>query len=158
MKDIAFGIFGLITLLAIAFLFSDNKKKIRWQQAGLGIGLQIIIAVFVILTPWGAQVFDYIGQFFVKIISFTTEGSKFVFGALAEQGVFGKAFPEDMQSKGVGFLFAFQVLPTLIFFASLMSVLYHLGLMQKVVQGMAWVMAKILKISGSESISVVANV
>ncbi len=158
MKDIAFGIFGLITLLAIAFLFSDNKKKIRWQQTGLGIGLQIIIAVFVILTPWGAQIFDYIGHFFVKIISFTTEGSKFVFGALAEQGVFGKAFPEDMQSKGIGFLFAFQVLPTLIFFASLMSVLYHLGLMQKVVQGMAWVMAKILKISGAESISVVANV
>ncbi|HGY56053.1 MAG TPA: NupC/NupG family nucleoside CNT transporter [Caldithrix abyssi] len=145
MTDILFGILGLAVLIGIAFLFSNNKKKIKWQQVGLGIGLQILFAMFVILTPWGASVFNAIGNFFVKIISFTNEGSKFVFGGLAEQ-------------KNFGFIFAFQILPTIIFFSSLMSVLYHLGIMQKIVQGMAWVMAKLLKISGAESISVAANV
>lgn len=156
MKDIAFGIFGLITLVGIAFLFSDNKKHIPWSQVAKGIGLQLIFAIFVILTPWGATFFNWIGQFFVKVISFTNDGSRFVFGILADQAGFNKAFPEGM--AGAGFIFAFQVLPTIIFFSSLMSVLYHLGIMQKIVQGMAWVMAKILKVSGAESISVAANV
>ncbi|MCA9732462.1 MAG: NupC/NupG family nucleoside CNT transporter [Deferribacteres bacterium] len=154
--SILFGLFGLITLLGIAYLFSDNRKKINWQQVATGIGIQIIFAVFVILTPWGAVVFDFVGQFFVKVISFTFEGAEFVFGALSNQRNFSMAFPEDM--PGIGFIFAFQVLPTLIFFSSLMSVLYHLGVMQKIVQGMAWIMVKLLKISGAESISVAANV
>ncbi len=102
--------------------------------------------------------FDFIGKFFVQIISFTNDGASFVFGALADQGKFMQAFPEGLQLQGVGFLFAFQVLPTIIFFSSLMTVLYHLGLMQKIVQGMAWVMAKLMKVSGAESISVAANV
>ena len=158
MKAIAFGIFGLISLLAIAFVFSNNKKKVAWTQVGIGIGLQLIFAVFVILTPWGASVFNAIGNVFVKIISFTNEGSAFVFGIFADQGGFAQAFPEAMQARGVGFLFAFQVLPTIIFFSSLMAVLYHLGFMQKIVQGMAWVMSKAMRVSGSESISVAANV
>jgi len=145
MKSIAFGILGLISLLGIAFAFSNNKKKVPWKQVGMGVGLQIIFALFVILTPWGAKVFNAIGNVFVKIISFTNEGSAFVFGNLAD-------------SSASGFLFAFQVLPTIIFFSSLMAVLYHLGVMQKIVQGMAWAMAKALKVSGSESISVAANV
>lgn len=145
MMSIAFGIFGLVALLSIAFAFSNNKRKVPWKQVGMGIGLQLVFAVFVILTPWGATVFNAIGSVFVKIISFTNEGSTFVFGMLADS------------SKG-GFLFAFQVLPTIIFFSSLMAVLYHLGLMQKIVQGMAWAMSKALKVSGSESISVAANV
>ena len=131
MKDIAFGIFGLITLIAIAVVFSNNKKKIPWKQVGIGVGLQLLFAIFVILTPWGAVVFNAIGSIFVKIISFTNEGSAFVFGILADQGGFAKAFPEAMQAKGVGFLFAFQVLPTIIFFSSLMAVLYHLGACKK---------------------------
>lgn len=145
MKSIAFGILGLVSLLAIAFAFSNNKKKVPWKQVAIGLGLQILFALFVILTPWGATVFNAIGNVFVKIISFTNEGSAFVFGNLAD-------------SSASGFLFAFQVLPTIIFFSSLMAVLYHLGLMQKIVQGMAWAMAKALKVSGSESISVAANV
>lgn len=158
MIDILFGVLGLTALIGIAFLFSNSKKNVKWQQVGLGIGLQIVFAVFVLLTPWGALVFDAIGQFFVKIISFTNEGAKFVFGALAIQSDFEKAFPEDLRLQGFGFVFAFQILPTIIFFSSLMSVLYHLGIMQKIVQGMAWVMAKVLSISGAESISVAANV
>jgi concentrative nucleoside transporter, CNT family len=156
MVDILFGILGLIVLLGIAFLFSNSKKNIKWQQIGIGIGLQLLFAVFVILTPWGSMFFDAIGQFFVKIISFTNEGAKFVFGALAIQSDFEKAFSPE--NRNLGFLFAFQVLPTIIFFSSLMTVLYHLGVMQKIVQGMAWVMAKAMKASGAESISVAANV
>lgn len=154
--SLLFGILGLTILIGIAYLFSDNKKHVKWRQVFMGIALQLLFAVFVILTPWGEVVFDAIAKFFVKIISFTFDGAAFVFGALSDQTIFGKAFPSDMQ--GVGFVFAFQVLPTIIFFSSLMSVLYHLGVMQKIVQGMAWVMVKVLKISGSESISVAANV
>ncbi len=158
MISILFGLFGLIVLLGIAWLFSNNKKEINWRVVATGVGLQLVFAVLVILTPWGAIVFDFIGKFFVQIISFTNDGASFVFGALADQGKFMQAFPEGLQLQGVGFLFAFQVLPTIIFFSSLMTVLYHLGLMQKIVQGMAWVMAKLMKVSGAESISVAANV
>ena len=158
MTTVLFGIFGLLVLLGIAWLFSDSKKTINWRIVGTGIGLQLIFAVFVILTPWGSVVFDAIGSFFVKIISFTFDGAAFVFGALASQETFGNAFPEGMRSEGGGFIFAFQVLPTIIFFSSLMSVMYHLGLMQKIVQGMAWVMAKAMRVSGAEAISVAANV
>ena len=158
MIAILFGIFGLVVLLGIAWLFSEAKKSINWRLVGTGIALQLLFAVFVLLTPWGAKVFNAIGSAFVRIISFTNEGSAFVFGVLADQGKFIQAFPESLQSQGVGFLFAFQVLPTIIFFSSLMSVLYHLGWMQKVVQGMAWVMAKLMRVSGAESISVAANV
>jgi CNT family concentrative nucleoside transporter len=145
-------------LIGIAWLFSSAKKDINWRIVATGIGLQLVFAVFVILTPWGSVVFDAIGSFFVKIINFTFDGAKFVFGALADRATFEKAFPDEMKSQGVGFLFAFQVLPTIIFFSSLMSVLYHLGLMQKLVQAMAWVMSKTMRVSGAESISVAANV
>ncbi len=156
--DIAFGFTGLAVLIGIAFVFSNNKQAINWKQVSIGLGMQIFFAIFVIIVPWGSVVFGFIGKIFVQIISFTNEGSAFIFGPLASQGVFDKVFPESMQNMGNGFLFAFQVLPTIIFFSALMSVLYHLGIMQKIVQAMAWVMAKLLKISGAESISVAANV
>jgi CNT family concentrative nucleoside transporter len=158
MTDVLFGLMGLVVLLAIAWAFSNNKSNINWRIVSVGIGLQLIFAVFVILTPWGSKVFNAVGSFFVQIINFTNEGSAFVFGALASQAKFGEAFPELLKNQGAGFIFAFQVLPTLIFFSSLMSVLYHLGIMQKIVQGMAWVMSKLMRVSGSESISVAANV
>jgi len=158
MIDILFGILGLCTLLGIALVFSDDRKSVSWRLVLTGIGLQLAFAVFVILVPWGSTVFDWIGKFFVKIISFTFNGAAFVFGPLSDQSLFVQAFPEGLHAQGVGFLFAFQVLPTLIFFSSLMSVLYHLGIMQRIVQAMAWVMAKTLRVSGAESISVAANV
>jgi CNT family concentrative nucleoside transporter len=158
MISIIYGILGLCALLAIAWIFSESKRSVNWKIVGIGVTLQMIFGVFVILTPWGSVVFDAIGRFFVQIISFTYQGANFVFGALADQGKFGQAFPEILKNEGIGFIFAFQVLPTIIFFSSLMSVLYHLGLMQKVVQSMAWVMAKLMKVSGAEAISVAANV
>jgi len=144
-STIAFGLFGLAVLISVAFAFSNNKNSIDWKQVAAGIGLQITFAIIVIMVPGGREFFSAISQVFVKTIDFAMSGSEFIFGDLAK-------------STNFGFIFAFQVLPTIIFFASLMAVLYHIGLMQKIVQGMAWVMLKILRISGSESLSVAANV
>jgi CNT family concentrative nucleoside transporter len=142
---IAFGFFGLAVLISIAFTFSSNRNKVDWRLVASGIGLQLFFAVLVILVPGGREFFEVLSRIFVTIIGFAMDGSSFIFGSLADP-------------SNLGFIFAFQVLPTIIFFASLMAVLYHLGLMQKIVQAMAWVMLKIMRISGSESLSVAANV
>ncbi len=144
-SSIAFGLFGLGVLISVAYAFSGNKTSIDWKQIAAGVGLQIVFAIIVILVPGGREFFDAISHVFVKIIDFALVGGQFIFGDLADASQFG-------------FIFAFQVLPTIIFFASLMSVLYHIGLMQKIVQAMAWVMLKVLRVSGSESLSVAANV
>ena len=142
---IAFGFFGLAVLISIAFGLSSNKKKVDWKLVISGIGLQLFFAILVILVPGGREFFEALSRIFVTVIGFAMEGSAFIFGSLADP-------------SNLGFIFAFQVLPTIIFFASLMAVLYHLGLMQKIVQAMAWVMLKVMRISGSESLSVAANV
>ena len=116
-----------------------------WKLVASGIGLQMFFAIIVILVPGGREFFEGLASVFVRIISFATDGAAFIFGPLADP-------------SNLGFIFAFQVLPTIIFFAALMGVLYHIGLMQKIVQGMAWVMLKVLRISGAESLSVAANV
>jgi len=144
-SNIAFGLFGLAVLVSVAYAFSPNKKSVDWKQVAAGIGLQVVFAIIVILVPGGREFFSAISRVFVKTIDFALSGAQFIFGDLAKVTEFG-------------FIFAFQVLPTIIFFASLMAVLYHIGLMQKIVQGMAWVMQKVLRISGSESLSVAANV
>ena len=142
---IAFGCFGLAVLISIAFSLSSNRKEVDWKLVISGIGLQLFFAVLVILVPGGRKFFEALSRIFVTIIGFAMDGSAFIFGPLADP-------------SNLGFIFAFQVLPTIIFFASLMGVLYHLGLMQKIVQAMAWVMLKVMRISGSESLSVAANV
>jgi CNT family concentrative nucleoside transporter len=139
-----FGLFGLAVLLAIAWVFSNNRRRVDWRLVAVGLVLQLLIAAFVLLTPWGASVFDTIATGFVKLLGFTTEGARFIFGDFTD--------PERF-----GFVFAFQVLPTIIFFASFMSVLYHLGIMQRVVQGMAWVITRVMRVSGAETLSVTAN-
>jgi CNT family concentrative nucleoside transporter len=132
-------------LVGIAFLFSGNRKAINLRLIVTGIALQLVFAVIVILVPGGRAFFEGLSRIFVTVIGFSMDGAAFIFGELADPST-------------LGFIFAFQVLRTIIFFASLMGVLYHLGIMQKVVQGMAWVMFKIMRVSGSESLSVAANV
>ncbi|MBT8070813.1 MAG: NupC/NupG family nucleoside CNT transporter [Gammaproteobacteria bacterium] len=144
-STIAFGIFGLAVLISVAFAFSGNRNAVDWKQVLAGIGLQVVFAIIVILVPGGREFFDLISRVFVKVIDFAMVGGEFIFGALSD-------------AEQLGFIFVFQVLPTIIFFASLMSVLYHIGFMQKIVQGMAWVMQKVLRVSGSESLAVAANV
>jgi CNT family concentrative nucleoside transporter len=142
---IAFGLFGLAVLIGIALVFSAERREVDWKLVASGIGLQIFFAILVILVPGGRAFFEGLSRIFVRIISFSLDGAAFIFGPLADP-------------SNLGFVFAFQVLPTIIFFASLMGVLYHIGLMQKVVQSMAWIMLKLLRISGAESLSVAANV
>lgn len=153
------GMFGILLLVGIAFLLSNNKKNINWRLVATGLGLQFIFALLIIKGDYFAQFFSPLGWpkaffawvsgFFVVVLNFTTQGAKFIFGDLALS-------PGTENSMGM--FFAFQVLPTIIFFASLMAVLYHLGIMQRIVQGMAWVMAKLLGTSGAESLSATANI
>ncbi|HVJ39677.1 MAG TPA: nucleoside transporter C-terminal domain-containing protein [Stenotrophomonas sp.] len=142
---IGFGLFGLAVLLGITWLFSNNKRAVDWKLVGTGVLLQIAFAAVVLLVPGGRDVFNWLGQGFVKILSFVNEGSTFIFGSL-------------MDAKSYGFIFAFQVLPTIIFFSALMGVLYHLGVMQAVVRAMAWAITKVMRVSGAETTSVCASV
>ena len=145
MTSIAFGIFGLSVLLFLVWCLSMDRRNINWRLVAAGIGLQLAFAIFVILVPGGRALFEFLSAIFVKVISFAMVGSSFIFNDMADPAKFG-------------FVFAFQVLPTIIFFASLMAVLYHLGIMQWIVKGMAYVMQKVMNVSGSESLAVAANV
>jgi CNT family concentrative nucleoside transporter len=142
---VGFGLFGLAVLIGLTWLFSNNKRRVDWTLVGTGIALQIAFAAVVLLVPGGRDVFDLLGQGFVRLLGFVNAGSEFIFGSL-------------MNVETYGFIFAFQVLPTIIFFAALMGVLYHLGVMQAVVRAMAWAITKVMRVSGAETTSVCASV
>ncbi len=140
------GVLGMISLLILAFLFSSNKKGIDWKTVGLGLSFQLLIAIGVLKVPFVQKIFEWVGSLFVSVLDFTRAGSKFLFEGLVV----------DMDT--FGFIFAFQVLPTIIFFSALTSLLFYLGIIQKVVKGLAWLLTKALKISGAESLSVAGNI
>ena len=142
---IGFGLFGLAVLIGIVWLFSNNRRAVDWKLVSTGVILQIAFAALVLLVPGGRQVFDWLSHGFVAILGFVNEGSNFIFGSL-------------MDIETYGFIFAFQVLPTIIFFSALMGVLYHLGVMQAIVRGMAWAITKVMRVSGAETTSVCASV
>ena len=142
---IILGIVGLIVLIGIAFLLSDNKKKINWKLVGIGIVVQIIFALLILKFPPGKWFFECLSNVITKILDFTKEGTTFLFGSL-------------MDTNKFGVIFALQVLPTIIFFSSLMSVLYHLGIMQAVIRVVAKGIAKLLGTSGAETTSAVGNI
>jgi CNT family concentrative nucleoside transporter len=142
------GLIGLILVTALAYLFSKDKKRINWRLVGIGIMLQFVFVFIVVKTTLGHNIFYSISTFFVWLFSFASLGAQFVFGSLAKS-------PGTEGSLGV--FFAFQVLPTIIFFACLMSILYYLGIMQRIVQGIAWIMLRLMKTSGAESLDVAAN-
>jgi CNT family concentrative nucleoside transporter len=145
MLDVLFGLFGLCVLLGIAWLFSLDRRNVDWKLVLTGVALQIAFATLVLKVPGGKDVFDALGAAFVKVLGFVAAGSNFIFGSLMD-------VPKN------GFIFAFQVLPTIIFFASLMGVLYHLGVMQTIVRWMAWAITKVMRVSGAETTSVCASV
>ena len=146
--SIAHGLAGLVLVTGIAILFSRGRRQINWRLVGVGFILQFLFAFLVLQTSVGRDVFALLGRFFVILFSFAFDGARFVFGDLAKgPGTDGS----------LGFFFAFQVLPTIIFFAAFMGVLYYLGVMQRVVQAMAWVMARLMRTSGAESLCVAAN-
>ena len=142
---IGFGLFGLAVLVGIAWLFSNNRKAVDWRLVATGIVLQVGFAALVLLVPGGRNVFDWLSKAFVRVLGFVGEGSNFIFGSLMD-------IPKN------GFIFAFQVLPTIIFFSALMGVLYHLGVMQAIVRAMAWAITKVMRVSGAETTSVCASV
>ena len=154
------GLLGMVVLLAFAFAFSNNKRRVDWRLVGVGIAIQIVLAVFLLrgddmaraFAPlgWPRAFFDGVSYFFgVKMLEAVTAGASFMFGPLALS-------PGETGSLG-GF-FAFQVLPTIVFFAALTSVLYHLGVLQLLVKGLAWGVSRALGTSGAESLSVVADI
>jgi CNT family concentrative nucleoside transporter len=140
------GVLGMVVLILIAYLFSSNRKAINWKTVGIGLGFQLIIAVGVLKVDIIKTVFEAIGKVFIKVLDFTKAGSQFLFEGLVV----------DMDT--FGFIFAFQVLPTILFFSALTSVLFYLGIIQKVVQAFGWLLSKLLKISGAESLSVAGNI
>ncbi|WP_083858521.1 NupC/NupG family nucleoside CNT transporter [Psychroflexus torquis] len=139
------GVLGMFSLLLIAYLLSSNKKAINWKTVGFGLLAQLILAVGVLKIPFVQSGFEFVGNIFVKILDFTATGSEFLLGGL-------------MDTSTYGYIFIFQILPTIIFFSALTSILFYLGIIQKVVSGLAWVLSKLLGISGAESLSVAGNI
>ena len=144
-NTIARGLLGLISLILISFLLSNNKKKIQWKTVLISILIQFVIAVLILKVSLIQSIFEIISKFFVRIINYTASGSSFLFSSLADQQKFT-------------YIFAFQVLPVIIFFSALTSVLYHLGIVQKIVSFLAWTLNKFLKITGAESLSLAGNI
>ncbi len=136
---------GLLIFIGIGYVLSTDRKKIAWRTVGMGVGLQLFLAVLILKTSGGRLFFDGAKDFFNAILAYTAEGSRFIFGDL-------------INVEKSGFIFAFLVLPTVMFMSSLMSILYHIGIMQKIVQWSAWVMMKVMRVSGAESLSAAANI
>lgn len=143
--DKIIGIFGLAIFILIAYLFSTNRKKVDWKLVTIGVVLQVIFALLVLKVPLGQKFFQFASNIIDKLLQFTTEGTAFVFGDL-------------VNVNKIGFIFALQVLPTIIFFSALMSILYHLGVMQFFISIISKGLAKILGTSGAETLSAVANI
>ena len=152
-KLIGFG--GIIAILGLAYLLSNNKKNIDKKLIIWGISLQIFFAILILKVPGGKFIFNSIDTIIKKILDFSVEGSKFLFGNLADDSLY---FPVDGSWPGFGFQFAFLVLPTVIFFSSIMSVLYHIGIMQKIIKVISKVMQKTMGTSGAETTSISANI
>ena len=139
------GILGMLSLLALAYVFSSNRKGINWKTVGIGVFAQLILAIGVLKITFVKNIFEFVGGLFVKVLDFTRAGSEFLLGGM-------------MNVDNFGFIFLFQVLPTIIFFSALTSLLFYLGIIQIVVKGLAMLLTKILNISGAESLSVAGNI
>ncbi len=147
LSSVLHGLFGMLFLIAIAYVFSNNRKKINWSIVYKGILLQVIFAISITQISWVADFFDAVSKLFVKVVGFSTVGSQFLFQNFGT----GQIEPALIN-------FAVMVLPTIIFFSALTSLLYYLGILQKVVFAFGWIMKRTLKISGAESLAAAANV
>ncbi len=139
------GLLGMLSLIVIAYFFSSNKRAINWKTVGIGIFAQLVLAIGVLKVAFVKSLFEFVGGLFVKVLDFTRAGSEFLLGGI-------------MNVDNFGFIFLFQVLPTIIFFSALTSLLFYLGIIQIIVKGLALLLTKILGISGAESLSVAGNI
>ncbi len=170
MLENSISLLGIVVLLLVAWLLSNNRRRFPWRVAGWGLGLQLFLAVILLRTPWGGAVFSGARSFVSRLLAFTDAGASFLWGNLyrtsedlvtfinPEAGHIQVTDSVTGQLMPIGTVFVIHILPTIIFFSSLMALLYHLGVMQIVIRGMAWVMRKTMGTSGSESFSVAANV
>jgi len=149
------GVLGITVMLSFCYGLSASRKDINWRTVGIGLGLQIILALLILRVPLVCQGFDFIAEFFVVVLDFTEAGAKFVLGD----------WPDVVQVQDgsgtlqtVGYVFAFKVLPTIIFFSALSSVLYYLGILQVIIKGFAWIMVRTMQLTGAESLAAAANV
>src|ERR1044071_6419440 len=140
------GILGLLTMLSLAFIFSTNRRAIRYKTVGWGLGLQFAFAVLVLRWEVGRKIFQVIGDYVTRLLSYSFAGSEFVLGELGKK------------SSHLGMYFAFQVLPTIIFIAAFFAVLYHYGIMQFIIRQAARVMTRFMGASGAESLNVAASI
>jgi CNT family concentrative nucleoside transporter len=141
------GILGMGVVVIICFLFSSNRRSINWKTAATGLTMQLLLAIGILKVPFIQDVFRAAGQFFVNILDYTLAGSEFLLGNLL-----------NVENPNIGYVFAFQILPTIIFFSALTSLLFYLGIIQKIVRALAWLLTKSLRISGAESLSVAGNI
>ena len=149
------GILGILAVLLAAWLGSTNRKRIRWRTVAWGLGLQVCFAFLVLRFDYGQRAMTWAGGVVNNMLSATFAGTRVLFGELGlpNSGAFGKLI-----APSSGSIFAFQVLPTIIFISAFFAVLYHIGLMQIIIRGMAWVMLKTMRISGAESMNVAASI
>ncbi len=141
------GLFGMLVLIGIAYIFSTDRKAISWKVVGIGLLIQILVAIGVLQVPFIQAFFEIIGKLFVKVLDFTNEGTKFLFKSFVSG---------EIESPLLNF--AVTILPTIIFFSALTSVFFYLGIIQKIVWAMAWAMSRLLRLSGAESLSVAGNI
>lgn len=147
------GIIGLLVIVAIAYAFSANRKAVDWRLVVIGVVIQLIFGLLIGKVEMAEHAFIWISEKFVKFLSFALKGAEFLYGDLAKNSEGATNVRHNL-----GFLFVFQALPTVIFFSSITTGLYYLGILQKVVYGFAWIMAKTMRLSGSESLSASANI
>jgi CNT family concentrative nucleoside transporter len=143
------GILGIVALLLLAWAFSKDRKVINWRVVGWGLGMQLLIALFIFVIPAGSKVFMFVNKLVLAVLSSASTGTEFVFGNLAK----GPGTPGSL-----GYFFAFQAMPSIVFFAALVGLLYHLGIMQWIIKGFAWIFTKLMRISGAESLSASSNI
>jgi CNT family concentrative nucleoside transporter len=163
--EIIRGFLGLIMLVGIAYLFSKYKKSINWKLVITGILIQFILAVLVfkeIQIPFTdismSSIFSFLASFFTQLLSFTDAGAQFIFGNWPDSAEIFRLGAEGRVEHTIGYVFAFKVLPTVVFFSALTSLLYYLGILQKIVYGFAWVLSKTMRLSGAESLAAAANI
>jgi CNT family concentrative nucleoside transporter len=140
------GFLGMFFLLLVAFALSSDRKRINWRLVGIGVMLQFALALLVLKVPFVKGIFDVISKGFVAVLNFTKAGSEFLFGNLVT----------DLDT--MGYIFAFQILPTIVFFAALTSALYYIGIIQWIVYAFAWIMSKTMRLSGAESLAAAGNI
>ena len=146
------AVIGVVGLLALAYFFSEDRKKVNWRVVGGGLALQCAIALGVLRLSWIEAFFGWIAGLFATALDISVQAAGFVFGPLSDIVTMNAAF------EGRGFVFAFMALPSILFFSALSSLLYYFGILQLVVRGMAWVMSRVMRLSGAESLAAAANV